>query len=141
VGLEYFDPELVDSFVENKNSDIKVICSDLQNDFQTLQHTCIGTFNNPLGPFRNFSSHIVFYPPFRHQIPVRRGHTCAMEAYEVSKHDGATISFWEGGLKYFDPELVDSFVENKNLISKSFATFSLDPHSPFDKPKILNYIE
>jgi hypothetical protein len=28
-GLNYFDPELVDSFVENKNSDIKVICSDL----------------------------------------------------------------------------------------------------------------
>ena len=28
-GLKYFDPELVDSFVENKNSDIKVICSDL----------------------------------------------------------------------------------------------------------------
>jgi hypothetical protein len=27
-GLKYFDPELVDSFVENKNSDIKVICSD-----------------------------------------------------------------------------------------------------------------
>jgi hypothetical protein len=27
--LKYFDPELVDSFVENKNSDIKVICSDL----------------------------------------------------------------------------------------------------------------
>ena len=25
----YFDPELVDFFVENKNSDIKVICSDL----------------------------------------------------------------------------------------------------------------
>jgi hypothetical protein len=22
-----------------------------ENDFQTLQHTCIGTFNNPLGPF------------------------------------------------------------------------------------------
>jgi hypothetical protein len=32
----------------------------------------------------------------------------------VSKHDGAAICFWEGGLKYFDPELVDSFVENKN---------------------------
>jgi response regulator RpfG family c-di-GMP phosphodiesterase len=32
----------------------------------------------------------------------------------VSKHDGATICFREGGLKYFDPELVDSFVENKN---------------------------
>jgi hypothetical protein len=28
-GLKYFDPELVDFFVENKNSDIKVICSDL----------------------------------------------------------------------------------------------------------------
>ena len=29
-GLKYFDPELVDSFVENKNnSDIKDICSDL----------------------------------------------------------------------------------------------------------------
>ena len=28
-GLKYFDPELVESFVENKNSDIKVICSDL----------------------------------------------------------------------------------------------------------------
>ena len=28
-GLKYFYPELVDSFVENKNSDIKVICSDL----------------------------------------------------------------------------------------------------------------
>jgi hypothetical protein len=28
-GLKYFDPELVDYFVENKNSDIKVICSDL----------------------------------------------------------------------------------------------------------------
>ena len=27
-GLKYFDPELVDSFVENINSDIKVICSD-----------------------------------------------------------------------------------------------------------------
>ena len=27
--MKYFDPELVDSFVENKNSDIKVICSDL----------------------------------------------------------------------------------------------------------------
>jgi hypothetical protein len=27
--LKYLDPELVDSFVENKNSDIKVICSDL----------------------------------------------------------------------------------------------------------------
>jgi response regulator RpfG family c-di-GMP phosphodiesterase len=34
--------------------------------------------------------------------------------HEVSKHDGATICFWEGGLQYFDPELVDSFVENKN---------------------------
>ena len=33
-----------------------------ENDLQTLQHTCIGTFNNPLGPFRNLSSHIVFYP-------------------------------------------------------------------------------
>ena len=32
----------------------------------------------------------------------------------VSKHDGVTICFLEGGLKYFDPELVDSFVENKN---------------------------
>jgi hypothetical protein len=29
-----------------------------ENDFQTLQHTCIGTFNNPLGPFRNLSSFI-----------------------------------------------------------------------------------
>jgi len=28
-GLKYANPELVDSFVENKNSDIKVICSDL----------------------------------------------------------------------------------------------------------------
>jgi hypothetical protein len=28
-GLKYFDPELVDSFVGNKNSGIKVICSDL----------------------------------------------------------------------------------------------------------------
>jgi hypothetical protein len=27
-GLKYFDPELVDSFVEKKNSDINVICSD-----------------------------------------------------------------------------------------------------------------
>jgi hypothetical protein len=34
-----------------------------ENGFQTLQHTCIGTFNNTLGPFRNLSSHIVFYPP------------------------------------------------------------------------------
>jgi hypothetical protein len=34
-----------------------------ENDFQTLQHTCIGTFNNPLGPFINLSTHIVFYPP------------------------------------------------------------------------------
>ena len=32
----------------------------------------------------------------------------------MSKHDGATICFWEEGLKYLDPELVDSFVENKN---------------------------
>ena len=52
-----------------------------ENDFQTLQHTCIGTFNNPLGPFRNLSSHIVFYPLFRHQLPVRRGHTCTMETF------------------------------------------------------------
>ena len=28
-GLKYFAPDLVDSFVENKNSDIEVICSDL----------------------------------------------------------------------------------------------------------------
>ena len=28
-GLKYFDPDLVDSFVENNNSDIEVICSDL----------------------------------------------------------------------------------------------------------------
>jgi len=30
----------------------------------------------------------------------------------VSKHDGVTICFWEGGrgLEYFDPELVDAFV-------------------------------
>ena len=34
-----------------------------ENDFQTLHQTCIGTFNNPLGPFRNLSSHIVFMPP------------------------------------------------------------------------------
>jgi hypothetical protein len=27
---------------------------------------------------------------------------------------GRPISVWEGGLKYFDPELVDSYVENKN---------------------------
>ena len=47
-----------------------------ENDFQTLQHTCIGTFNNPLGPFRNLSTHI-----FRHQLPVRRGHTCTMETF------------------------------------------------------------
>ena len=40
-----------------------------ENDYQTLQHTCIGTFNNPLSPFRNLSSHIVLYPPFRHQLP------------------------------------------------------------------------
>jgi hypothetical protein len=54
-----------------------------ENDFQTLQHTCIGTFNNPLGPFRNLSSHIVFIPPppFRHHFPVRRGHTCTMETF------------------------------------------------------------
>ena len=33
----------------------------------------------------------------------------------MSKHDEATICFWEEGLKYFDPELAfDSFVENKN---------------------------
>jgi hypothetical protein len=34
-----------------------------ENDFQTLQHTYIGTFNNPLGPFRKFFSHIGFYFP------------------------------------------------------------------------------
>jgi hypothetical protein len=49
-------------------------------------------------------------------------------------------------LKYFDPELVDSFVENKNsdishLIAFKMIAFSFDPHSPFDKPKTLNYIE
>jgi hypothetical protein len=30
----------------------------------------------------------------------------------------ATICFWEEGLKYVNPELVDSFVENKNSVIK-----------------------
>jgi hypothetical protein len=50
-----------------------------ENDFQILQHTCIG--NNPLGPFRNLYSHIVSYHHFRHQLPVRRGHRCTMETF------------------------------------------------------------
>ena len=44
-----------------------------ENDFQTQQHTCIGTFKNPRGHFRKLSSHMVFYPSFRHQLPVGGG--------------------------------------------------------------------
>jgi response regulator RpfG family c-di-GMP phosphodiesterase len=61
----------------------------------------------------------------------------------MSKHDGATICLREGGLNYFEPELVDSFVENKNsdMIAFKIIACSFDPHSPFDKLKTLNYVD
>ena len=64
-----------------RNSKKSKMVKTSENDYQTLQHTCIGTFNNPLSPFRNLSSHIVLYPPFRHQLPIRQGHTCTMETF------------------------------------------------------------
>ena len=40
-GLKYFYPELVDSFVENKNSDIKVICSEQVQQISSRSTECI----------------------------------------------------------------------------------------------------
>ena len=74
--------------------------------------TYIGTFNNPLRPFRNLSSHIVFDPPFRHQLT-----SCKAGAYMYYGNISSSYSIL-GGMP---------FVSHASLLRQPNVGYRLRP--------------